>query len=64
MHRVRRTQSRLVAAPEMAEADGLVAPAVSVARMSAQGEQEHAIQAGDGAARAAPPQIRDEAAWL
>lgn len=51
--RVMRTQSCLVAAPEMAEADVLVAPAVSVPGMSAKDEQGRAIQAGYEAARAA-----------
>jgi NTE family protein len=53
IHRVMQTQSCLVAEPEMAEADVLVAPAIDVSRMSAKDEQERAIQAGYEAARAA-----------
>jgi NTE family protein len=53
MHRVMQTQSCLVAAPEMAEADVLIEPAVRVSGMSAKDEQEGAIQAGYDAARAA-----------
>ena len=55
--RVMRTQTCLVAAPEMAEADVLIAPSVHVPRMSATDEQERAIQAGYEAARAALPRI-------
>lgn len=51
--RVMRTQSCLIAAPEMAEADILVSPAVSVSGMSAKDEQELAIKSGYEAARAA-----------
>ena len=51
--RVMHTQSCLVAAPEMAEADVLIAPPISVAGVSAKDEQERAIQAGYDAARAA-----------
>ena len=53
INRVMHTQSCLVAAPEMAEADVLIAPAISVSRMTAKDEQERAIQAGYEAARAA-----------
>ena len=53
MHRVMHTQSCLVAAPEIAEADVLIAPAVSVSGTSAKDEQERAIAAGYDAARAA-----------
>jgi NTE family protein len=60
--RVMRTQTCLVAAPEMAEADVLIAPAVHVPRMSATDEQERAIQAGYEAARAALPRIMAKAA--
>jgi len=55
---------RRKAAPEMAEADVLIAPAVSVSSMSAQNEQERAIQAGYKAARVALPRIRAEAERL
>jgi len=51
--RVMRTQSCLLAAPEMAEADVLIAPAVSVSGMSAKDEQDLAVLAGYEAARAA-----------
>ena len=51
--RVMRAQTCLVAAPEMAEADLLIAPAIHVSRMSAKEEQERAIAAGYDAARAA-----------
>jgi NTE family protein len=44
-------------APEMGEADVLIAPRISVSRMSAKDEQESAIQAGYEAARAALPGI-------
>ena len=64
MRRVMHTQSCLVAAPEMAEADVLIAPTVSVSRMSARDEQERAIQAGYEAARAALPCIMAKAEWL
>lgn len=55
--RVMHTQSCLIAAPEMAEADVLIAPTISVPRMSARVEQERAIQAGYEAARAALSRI-------
>jgi NTE family protein len=57
LSRVMRTQSCLVAAPETAEADVLIAPAVSVSGMSAKYEQDRAIQAGYEAARAALPRL-------
>jgi NTE family protein len=63
INRVMHTQSCLVAAPEMAEADVLIAPAISVSRMSAKDEQERAIQAGYEAARAALPRIVAGRAW-
>lgn len=55
------TQSCLVAAPEMVEADVLIAPAIGVSRISARDEQERAIQAGYEAARAVLPRIVAEA---
>jgi NTE family protein len=64
IHRVMHTQSCLVAAPEMAQADVLIAPAISVSSMSAKDEQERAIQAGYEAARASLPRIRAMAQWL
>ncbi len=48
--RVMRVQSCMLAAAEMAEADILIAPAVSVAGMAAKDEQERAIAAGYEAA--------------
>jgi NTE family protein len=51
--RVMQTQNCLVAGPEMAEADVLIAPAVRVSGMSAKDEQEAAILAGYQAARTA-----------
>lgn len=48
--RVMRVQSCAVAAPEMAEADILIAPPVSVSGMSAKDEQAQAIAAGYKAA--------------
>jgi len=57
-------QSCLVATPEMSEADILIAPAISVSRMSAKDEQERAIQSGYEAARAALPRIMAKAGWL
>ena len=53
MHRVMHTQSCLIAAPEMAEADVLIAPVINVSRVSSKDEQELAIQAGYETARAA-----------
>jgi NTE family protein len=55
MQRVMHTQSCLVPAPEMAEADVLIAPAIGAARMSTKDEQERAIHAGYEAARAVLP---------
>lgn len=48
--RVMRVQSCAIAAPEMSEADILIAPPVSVSGMSAKDEQEQAIAAGYKAA--------------
>lgn len=56
--RAMRVQSCLVAAPEMAEADVLITPAVSVSGMSAKDEQRAAIAAGHAAAVAAIERIR------
>jgi NTE family protein len=56
--RVMRVQSCLVAAAEMAEADVLISPSVSVSGMSAKGEQERAIAAGYDATRASLGQIQ------
>ncbi len=53
MSRVLRTQSCLVAAPEMAEADVLIAPVVDVPGMSDRAAQVRVIEAGHEAARAA-----------
>ena len=58
--RVMRIQSCLVAAPEMAEADFLIAPPVSVPGMSAKHEQERAIQAGYEATMAVLPSIKSQ----
>lgn len=57
VHRVMHAQSCLVAGPEMAEADVLIAPAVRAPGISAAGEQDAAIEAGYQAARAALPRI-------
>lgn len=60
IQRVMHAQSCLLAAPEMAEADVLIAPAVKVSgmsSMSARDEQQLAIQAGYDAARAALPRL-------
>ncbi len=54
-------QSCLIAKAEMAEADVLIAPAVSISGMSAKDEQAAAIQAGYEAARAALPGILAQA---
>jgi NTE family protein len=62
--RAMQTQNCLVAAPEMAEADVLIAPAVPVPGLSAGDEQEAAMRAGYEAARAALPAIRHRAPWL
>lgn len=56
--RVMQAQNCLVAAPEVAEADVLIAPAVKVPGMSDTAQQEAAMQAGYEAARAALPAIR------
>jgi NTE family protein len=53
LQRVMRTQSCLVAAPEMAEADILIAPAVGVVPDASRAEQDRAMQAGYEAARSA-----------
>jgi len=55
--RMMHTQSCLIAGPEMAEADILIAPSVSDSRISDQCEQTRAIPAGYEAARAALPNI-------
>ncbi|MBT2302055.1 patatin-like phospholipase family protein [Variovorax paradoxus] len=57
LYRVMHAQSCMVAAHEMAEADVLIAPPISVPKMSAVDEQRLATQAGYDAARAALPQI-------
>jgi NTE family protein len=57
LYRVMHAQSCMVAAHEMAEADVLIAPAISVPKMSAVDEQRVATQAGYDAARAALPRI-------
>jgi NTE family protein len=57
LYRVMHAQSCMVAAHEMAEADVLIAPAISVPKMSAVDEQRLATQAGYDAARAALPRI-------
>jgi len=59
--RVMQTQNCLVAAPEMAEADVLIAPDVRAPGMSAKDEREAAIRAGYEAARAALPAIKSRA---
>lgn len=51
--RVMQTQNCLVAAPEMAEADVLIAPGVKVSGMGAKDEQEAAMEAGYEAGRGA-----------
>lgn len=51
-------QNCRLAAPETAEADVLIAPAVRVASLSDRDEQAAAVQAGYAAAQAALPQIR------
>ena len=58
------TQNCLVAAPEIAEADVLVAPRVGVPSMSAKDEQEAAIGVGYEAGRAALSTIKSKAPWL
>ncbi len=62
--RVMQTQNCLVAAPEMAEADVLIAPSITVSGMSDTAQQEAAIQAGYKAARAALPAILEKAGGL
>jgi NTE family protein len=52
MSRVMQTQNCLVAAPEMAEADVLIAPNVGVPGMSSRDEQKAAVRLGYQAARA------------
>jgi NTE family protein len=47
------TQTCLVAEPEMAQADVLIAPTTSVSSVSTKDEQERAIQTGYVVARAA-----------
>ncbi|HSW24046.1 MAG TPA: patatin-like phospholipase family protein [Burkholderiaceae bacterium] len=61
--RVMQTQNCLVAAPEMAEADVLIAPGVRVSGMSAKDEQEAAILAGYEAGRAAISAIKSKTPW-
>ena len=63
MHRVMHTQSCLVAQPEMAEADVLIAPTISVPSLSAKDDQERAIQAGYAAARAALSAALGDRVW-
>lgn len=46
IHRVAHTQSCLIATPEKAEADVLIAPTISAPGMSAKNEEERAIHAG------------------
>lgn len=58
MHTVMHTQSCLVAGPEMAEANVLIAPTIKVS-MSDKDEQVRAIRAGYEAARAALSEVRD-----
>lgn len=60
LSRVMQTQSCLVAAAEMAEADVLIAPRVGVPSMSTRGSQEGVIQAGYEAARAALKEWRPD----
>ena len=55
---VMRVQSCMVAAPEMAEADVLISPAVSVSGMSAKEDQERAIASGYEATLAVVPQLK------
>jgi NTE family protein len=64
IQRVMHAQSCLVAAPEMAEADVLIAPAINAPHVSGKDEHERAIQAGYEAARAALPRIFGKAGWL
>jgi NTE family protein len=62
--RVMQAQNCLVAAPEMAEADVLIAPGVRVPGLSAKDEQEAAIRDGYEATRAALPAIKSRAPWF
>jgi NTE family protein len=62
--RAMQAQNCAVAAPEMAEADVLIAPRVQVPGMSARAGHLAAIEAGYGAARAALPAIVHRAAGL
>jgi hypothetical protein len=66
LFRVMRAQSRLIAASEMAEADILIAPAVSVSGTSSKDEHERAIQSGYETAVAAlsrgVPEVRSRLA--
>ena len=68
LYRVMQTQSCLVAAPEAAEADILIAPTVMAPGMSAVEEQQRATREGYEAAIAAlsrlPPQMRTAASRL
>lgn len=59
LSKVMHTQSCLVAAPEMAQADVLIAPTIKVSSMSDKDEQERAIRAGYDATRAV---LRSESA--
>lgn len=61
--RVMRVQSCQVSAPEAAEADVLIAPAVSVSGMSAKDEQDKALAAGYTATVAALARIQTGASW-
>lgn len=58
--KVMQSQSCLIAAPEMAEADVLVAPVVAVPGMSDRASQEQAIEAGYRATHAALAMWRSE----
>ena len=60
VRRVMQTQSCLIAAPEMAEANVLIAPAIRVSGLSAKDEQKLAIQSGYEAARDALAGVRAE----
>ena len=51
-------QNCRLAAPEISEADVLIAPVVRMARLSDRKEQDAALQAGHLAAQAALPRIR------
>lgn len=58
---VMQTQSCLIAAPELAEADVVIAPTVAVPDMADRPSQEQAIQAGYQATRAALARYADSA---